>query len=174
VRIRRPSGARENGWVWLAGGPGACAARLSSGVPAGTAPIRGSLARILFASIRVHSRLEIFRTEGSTANACRCVFMAFIGHFIVRQAMFDQPEFKPQSIDANRSSIGEYASYRVQSIEVWRKYSRLRVAICSGPSSKSNTSTERYPWYPTSPNAARIGSYSTAPKPGPFRLQSFA
>jgi hypothetical protein len=42
------------------------------------------------------------------SNACRCVFRAFIAHFIapfiVREAMVDQPELKPRSIDAIRSS----------------------------------------------------------------------
>jgi hypothetical protein len=42
------------------------------------------------------------------SNACRCVFRAFIAPFIapfiVREAMVEQPELKPRSIDAIRSS----------------------------------------------------------------------
>ena len=37
-------------------------------------------------------------------DACRCGCRIFIAHFIVRQALFDQPEPKPPSIDAVRSS----------------------------------------------------------------------
>src|SRR5262245_43642207 len=69
---------------------------------------------------------------------------------------------------------GQLTGWTPDQTNTFLRYSRLLVAIVSGPSSKLKTSTETKPEYPTSFSAAAIGLKSTSPKPGPFRFLSLA
>ena len=93
------------------------------------------------------------------------VFQRFLKHRVV---------LRPADVHGNRRIAGLSRAPVQRASKTPRRYSMLPVAMRSGPSVKSKTSTDTTPSYPDSRKAAAMGLKSTSPKPGPLRLRSLA